>query len=103
PRGRLFGSFQSRGHASLCPPYSTFRKRATRAKPSVPLGAAANVRFDHAPGPGPAAQAYAIDLDVLEDALDVVAGFRERNALDPIDRIDLGIARIAVAFDPFLD
>ena len=49
-----------------------------------------------------AAEAGAIDLQVLHDPLHVVARLRERNALDPVDRVDLGIARIAVALDPFL-
>src|SRR5450759_381602 len=44
-----------------------------------------------------------IDLQVLHHALDVVACFGERNAFHPIDRIHLGIARIAVLLDPLLD
>src|SRR5207253_6281506 len=49
-----------------------------------------------------AAEADAINLQVLEDALDVITRLRERNAFDPVDRIDAGVARIAVALHPFL-
>jgi hypothetical protein len=49
------------------------------------------------------AEANAIDLQVLHDALDVVARLGKRNALNPIDSIDLGIARIAVLRHPLLD
>ena len=53
--------------------------------------------------PRSAAEAGAIDLQILHDPLHVVAGLRERDLLDPVDGIDFGIARIAVALDPFLD
>jgi hypothetical protein len=53
--------------------------------------------------PGPAAEPRAIDLQVLHDPLHVVPRLGERDQLDPVDRVDLGIARIAVALDPFLD
>src|SRR6267143_6514244 len=53
--------------------------------------------------PGSAAEARAIDLQILHDPLHVIAGLGERDQFDPVDRIDLGIARIAVALDPFLD
>src|SRR6476646_4745908 len=36
-----------------------------------------------------------IDVQVLHDALDVVSRFGERNTFHPIDRIHVGIARIA--------
>src|SRR5215468_4253825 len=49
---------------------------------------------------GATAEADAIDLQVLEHALHIVARLRERDALDPIDRIDVGIARIAETLDP---
>ena len=49
-----------------------------------------------------AAEARAIDLQVLHDPLDVIARLGDRDALDPVDRIDLGIARIAVGGDPLL-
>src|SRR5262249_20322462 len=52
--------------------------------------------------PRAAAKSGTVDLQVLHDPLHIVAGLRERNQLDPIDRIDLGIPRIAVAVDPFL-
>ena len=52
---------------------------------------------------GAGAEARAVDLQVLHDALDVVARLGERDALDPIDRVDLGIARIAVLRHPLLD
>src|SRR5438874_2343908 len=50
----------------------------------------------------PAAEAHAIDLQVFQHPLDVVARLRERYALDPIDRIDLGVTRIAVLGNPLL-
>src|SRR5262245_55377248 len=62
-------------------------------------GAPSQVGLDQEPRA--AAEAHAIDLQVLHDALDVVARLRKRNAFDPVDRIDLGIARIAVLLDPF--
>src|SRR3546814_3689840 len=42
----------------------------------------------------------AVDDETLEDALDVVAGFAEGDALDPVDRIDSRVTRIAVMLDP---
>ena len=64
-------------------------------------GAAAQVGFDlqlRAP-----AKAGAIDLQVLHDALDIVARLGDRDALDPVDRVDLGIARVTMIGHPFLD
>jgi len=52
--------------------------------------------------PRPAAKSRAIDLQILHDPLHVIAGLGERDQFDPVDRIDLGIARIAVTLDPFL-
>ena len=52
---------------------------------------------------GDVAEALAVDLQVLHNALDVVARFGERNALNPINSINLGIARIAVLGHPLLD
>src|SRR5215510_12841455 len=49
-----------------------------------------------------AAETNAVDLKVFEYALDVIARFGERDALDPVDRIDLRVARIAIFCDPFL-
>src|SRR5882724_2873434 len=48
-------------------------------------------------------KAHAIDQQILHHALDIVAGFGKRDALDPVDRIDLGIARIAERREPFPD
>src|SRR5712671_5860894 len=80
----------------LCPPYgSTWPGHALvcgRAAPQVGL--------DHQARSVP--ELGAVDLHVLDHALDVVARFREGDALDPIDRIDIGIARIAVSLDPLL-
>ena len=42
-----------------------------------------------------ALEAHAIDRQILHHALNVVARLRERDALDPVDRIDRGIARVA--------
>src|ERR1700686_4800945 len=53
--------------------------------------------------PRAAAESETIDLQVLHDPLHVIAGLGERDQLDPVDRVDLGIARVAVALDPFLD
>ena len=64
-------------------------------------GAAMQVSFDLKLGP--AAEPRAIDLQILHDPLHVVPRLGERDLLDPIDRVDLGIARIAVTLDPFLD
>src|SRR5262249_2744540 len=47
-----------------------------------------------------AAEECAIDLQVLHHALHIVAGFHEWDSLDPIDGIDLRIARIAEPLDP---
>src|SRR5215813_8210950 len=52
---------------------------------------------------GAGTEAHAVDLQVLDDPLDVVARLGERDALDPVDRIDLGIERIAVRRNPLLD
>ena len=41
-------------------------------------------------------------MDVFENAHDVIARFGEGDALDPVDRIDIGIARIAIFGDPFI-
>src|SRR5262249_39318362 len=49
---------------------------------------------------GVAAEECAIDLYVLHHALHIVAGFHERDALDPVYGIDLWVARIAKPLDP---
>ena len=48
-------------------------------------------------------EAGAVDADVLADALDVIARLVERDALDPIDRIGLAGARVAIGGDPLRD
>ena len=47
-------------------------------------------------------KARLVDVEVLHYALDVVAGFSERNAFNPINWVDFGIARISELFNPFL-
>src|SRR6202167_1933324 len=47
------------------------------------------------------AEPSAVDLHVLDDPLDVISRLGDGDALDPVDRIDFRIARIAVVFDPF--
>src|SRR5271169_5531122 len=54
-------------------------------------------------GRGASAEACAVDLQVLHDTLHVVARLGERDALYPIDRIDLGIAWITMLGHPFRD
>src|ERR1700751_3197672 len=49
-----------------------------------------------------AAETNAVDLEIFQHALDVIARFGERDALDPVDRIDLGIAGIPIFCNPFL-
>ena len=53
--------------------------------------------------PVTAAEADPVDLQVFHDALHIVPGFRERNALDPVDWIDVRIARVTEARDPIAD
>src|ERR1700733_3787449 len=64
------------------------------------LTAAVQVGLDEEPRI--VAEAGAIDLHILDNTLHVVARFRNWDALDPVDRIDLWIARIAILLDPFL-
>src|SRR5580698_9415315 len=63
--------------------------------------ATADVGLDQKPRA--ATEPGAIHLDIFEYALHVVAGLGKRNALDPVDWIDIGITWVAVAFDPFVD
>ena len=49
------------------------------------------------------AKAHPVDLQILHDTLNVVAGFSKWNPLDPIDRIDIGITRIAILGNPLLN
>ena len=53
--------------------------------------------------PGPAGEPRGIDLQVLHDPLHVIARLGERDLFDPVDRVDLGIAQVAVTLDPFFD
>src|ERR1700712_3271511 len=62
---------------------------------------AVEVRLDLQPRA--AAEAGAVDLQILHDALHVVAGLGERNQLDPIDSVNAGIAGIAITLDPLFD
>ena len=45
------------------------------------------------------AKAHTIDLQILHDPLDVIACFGNRNSLDPIDGIDVRVARVAIGRD----
>ena len=61
---------------------------------------ALQVRLDHR---GAGTEARTVDLQVLQHTLYVVARLGDRDALDPVDRVDLGIARVAVTLDPLFD
>src|ERR1700722_7101799 len=71
------------------------RQRAAKAGG---LAAAAQISLDQKARA--VVEARAINLDVFKDALHVIARFRQRNALDPVHRINLFVARIAVLVDP---
>ena len=73
---------------------------SSHRRESIAGGAAAQVRLDQQLCS--AAEAHAIDLEIFQHALDVVARLGKWDALDPVDRVDLGIARIAISGDPFL-
>src|SRR3954468_1067020 len=68
--------------------------------PLVRRRPATQIRLDHQARAAP--ELGAIDLHVLDHALDVVAGLGEGDALDPVDRINVRIPRIAISFDPLL-
>src|SRR5262245_52521434 len=68
--------------------------------PSILRRAPTQIRLDQQPRAAP--EANAVDLQVFEHALDVVAGLGERDAFDPIDRIDFRITWVAIFGDPFL-
>ena len=70
---------------------------AARAAFASAHGAASQVRLDEE---RVLAEPRAIDLHVLHDALDVVARLGERDALDPVDRVDGRIARVAIGLHP---
>ena len=42
----------------------------------------------------------AVNMQILHDALDVVASFSKRNALHPVDRVDFGLPWIAMKRQP---
>src|SRR5262245_22947390 len=65
---------------------------------SLARGPALEVGFDHELAA--ATEARAVDLQVLHDARDIIAGLGDRDPLDPVHRIDMRIARIAVSGDP---
>jgi hypothetical protein len=48
-------------------------------------------------------EASAVDLQVLHYTLHVIAGLSEWDALDPVDRVDLRVAWIAVLCHPLLN
>ena len=39
-------------------------------------------------------------MNVFDDALHVITRFRKRNALNPINRVHIGITRVAMQLDP---
>src|SRR5262245_30496768 len=83
--------------ATAAPPRKRLSRHSTRGclrSPAMQVGFDQELRA--------AAETNAVDLKVFEHALDVVARFGERDALDPVDRIDLWVARIAIFRDPFL-
>src|SRR5262249_16638035 len=129
PRTRRILARPSRTDASALPigtlrPWQKWFARASRSISSTNRGsgrnegwrpgqrAAASVRGSVAAQVAPqvgigderrlVAKARAIDLHVLHHPLHVVAGFHERDALDPVDGIDLRVARIAEDRHPVL-
>src|ERR1700720_4961851 len=68
--------------------------------PSVARASAMQIGLDQQLRP--AAEAYPVNLQVLHHPLNVVARFRERNALDPVNGIYLGSPRVPVLGDPLL-
>src|SRR5437763_16799793 len=77
-----------------------YARAASREPASIARRTAPQVRLDQELRP--AAEAHAIDLQVFQYPLDVVARLGERYALDPIDWINLGVPRIAVLGNPLL-
>src|SRR5215813_9251564 len=71
--------------------------RATRSSVRATLP---DVGFDHQLAA--AAKTCAIDLQVFHNPRDIVARFGDRDALDPVDRINARITRIAIGRDPLL-
>ena len=66
----------------------------------IPPAAALQVVVDQIGGA--LVQALAVDLQVLHHPLHIVARLVERDALDPVDGVDLGLARVAIGVDPLL-
>jgi hypothetical protein len=52
---------------------------------------------------GISVEARAVDLQVLHYTLHIVASLGDWDALDPVDRVDLRVAWIAVLCHPLLD
>src|ERR1700730_13385462 len=52
---------------------------------------------------GAVAKPPTVDREVLHDSLDIIACLGEGNPLNPIDGVDLGIARITVLCHPLLN
>src|SRR5216683_7575934 len=91
------------GYAATPPEFSrSLRNSCYRDRSGARLDrrGAVQVRLDRG---GAGAEPRAVDLQILHDPLDVVARLGERDALDPVGGIDLGIARIAVLCHPLLD
>ena len=83
-------------------PRCTWLKRQTAAGGAALLDAGATMQVGFDLKPAAAAEPRPVDLQILHDSLHVVACLGERNLFDPVDGVDLGIAGIAVALDPFL-
>src|SRR6516165_2235686 len=79
-------------HHRCAPEFHTTLRELSR------LAAAAQVGLDQKPGI--VLHQRAIDLHIFEHALYVIACLGNRYALDPIDRINPRIARVAVLLDP---
>src|SRR6266487_5069687 len=50
----------------------------------------------------PLCESRPVNLQIFDYPLNIIACFREWDAFDPVDRINMGISRIAVLGDPFL-
>src|ERR1700733_2462856 len=72
-----------------------FGQSIHRRRPAGTLhvGPAVQIGFD---GGDAGAETQAVDLKILHDALHVIARLGDRNALHPVDFVDVGIARIAM-------
>ena len=72
-----------------------------KIEPALFDAAAMQVGFDLQPRP--TAESRSVALQVFHDPLHIVARLGERDVFDPVDRVDLGIARMAVTLDPLFD